>query len=99
MNEISLINNTDRKPRRKILVDEFSYTVSTSSGEEIIILPGSRTYSSDEHLIVRANGLKIHSGVEYNRYSETAIQARDCAMFPDQKFPNGCVLSFEQFSN
>jgi hypothetical protein len=99
MRIIYLTNSSDNKPRRQILVDEFSYTVSTPSGESSVTLPGSRTYdTTNDHMVVYANGIKINVGVEYLRSSSTQISCNVNAMFPDGKFPDNCVLDFELFT-
>ena len=98
MGQIPLINETSRKPQRKIDVDEFSYTVSTGSGEAVITLPGSRSYNTTlDHMVVLANGLKIFSGVEYSKSSSTTITAETCDMFPDGNFQKNCKIDFELY--
>ena len=99
--KINVYSKTDGKPRRKIVVDEFSYTVTTTGGEAVVTLPGSRTYSSTDFMRVDANGIKINSGLEYTRgvgEANTTITAAACNMFPDGKFPENCVLGFELYS-
>lgn len=96
--KIFLTNQSDNKPRRELQVDEFSYTISTSSGEAIVTLPGGRSYNTDDYLVVDANGLKIYSGVDYTRSSSTTITAVTGEMFPEGKFPQNCVLNFEKVS-
>lgn len=98
MKKIFLTGTNDKKPRREIQVDEFSYTVSTTSGESVITLPGGRTYTSDDYLTVKANGLKITSGVHYNRSSSTTITGVNSEPFPGGVFPDKCRLDFELYT-
>jgi hypothetical protein len=97
--KIYITGKTDRKPRREIIVDEFSYTVSTTGGESIVTLPGGRSYDIiNDFIRVMANGIKIKSGVEYTKSATTTITAVNCDMFPGGKFPKNCILDFELYS-
>jgi hypothetical protein len=101
MGTIYLNSQTDGKPRRKLVVDEFSYTVTTVGGEATVTLPGSRSYTPNDHMTVYANGIKIKNAVEYDRGTNptnTTITGVVNPMFPDGKFPKNCVLDFELFT-
>ena len=92
------LQNDNHKPIKAISVDEFYYTITTSSGEAIVTLPESREYTSDDYLRVEANGIKLVTDVEYERNSSTTIQAKTCDMFSDGKFPKNCKLYFELYT-
>ena len=98
MKTIYLTNKTDKKSRREIHIDDFSYTISTSSGESVIVFPGGRSYDTDDYMNVYANGAKLQSGVQYTRSSSTTITVIDGETFPGGLFPDNCRLDFELFT-
>lgn len=98
MKIIYLTGRTDKRPRKEIWVDDFSFTVTTTGGDALVTLPGGRTYDvTNDYLNVYANGIKLVAGREYTRSSDTTITAVANAMFPDGKFPKNCILDFELF--
>lgn len=98
MRYIALTSAVDGRPRKKVSVDEFIYTVSTPGGESSVTLPDGRTFDSSDFLNVFSNGLKMDIDVEYEINDSTSINAKTCAMYSDGKFPYGCVLSFELYT-
>jgi len=96
--KIYLHGQTDGRPRREIVVDEFSYTVG-GTAESVVTLPGSRNYDTvNEHMNVFYNGLRIVSPTDYTRSSSTTITAVDGSRFPGGEFPANSRLDFELYT-
>lgn len=96
--KIYLTGSSDGRPRREIIIDEFSYFVGTSSGESVVTLPGGRSYTTgSDYMAVFSNGLKIVSPYDYTRSSSTTITAVDGSRFPGGEFPASGRLDFELF--